>query len=86
MSALTIQNFSSNKEEAKEHIVVLTELLRDVDIEGRMTILMKADQLVDEKEMNEVLLQSVRIDLEQELNKMRKMIFMVEKAQYLLDS
>jgi hypothetical protein len=85
MNALNTQNLSNMSEEAKEHIVVLTELLRDTDLEARMTTLMKADQFLKEKDTNDILLQSIRTELEHELNKTRKMIFMVERAQYLLD-
>lgn len=87
MNALAIQNTATNiSEEAKSHIVVLTELLRDVDLEARMMTLIKAEDFIKENATNELQLQSIRVDLEHELNKMRKMIFMVEKAQYLLEA
>ncbi len=87
MNALAIQNTTSNiSEEAKSHIVVLTELLRDIDLEARMMTLIKAEDFIKDNEANELQLQSIRVDLEHELNKMRKMIFMVEKAQYLLET
>ena len=85
MSALELQNTpSSLSEEAKTHILVLTDLLRDVDLEARMMTLIKAEEFLSEEQTNEIQLQSIRIDLELELNKMRKMVFMVEKAQYAL--
>jgi hypothetical protein len=87
MSALALQNtVSSISEEAKTHIVILTELLRDVDLEGRMMTLIKAQDFLTEEVPNEIQLQSIRSDLEYELVKMRKMIFMVEKAQYVLET
>ncbi len=88
MNALAIQNTLTTtlSEEAKTHIVVQTELLRDVNIEGRMMNLIKAEENIKEEEVNEIQLQSIRVDLELELIKMRQMIFMVEKAQYALES
>ncbi len=87
MNALAIKNnVSSINEEAKTHIVILTELLRDIDLEGRMNTLIKAEEFIKEEKANEIQLQSIRVDLEEELTKMRKMIFMVEKAQYLLEN
>jgi hypothetical protein len=87
MSALALQNtVSSISEEAKTHIIILTELLRDVDLEGRMMTLIKAQDFLTEEVPNEIQLQSIRSDLEYELVKMRKMIFMVEKAQYVLET
>jgi hypothetical protein len=79
-------NFSSISEEAKSHITILTELLRDVDLESRMMTLIKAEEFIQDEVIHELQLQSIRIDLELELNKMRQMIFMVEKAQYLLEA
>ncbi|MBA2403519.1 MAG: hypothetical protein H0V66_02010 [Bdellovibrionales bacterium] len=87
MNALAIKNTLTTtlSEEAKTHIVVLTELLRDVNLEGRMMTLIKAEEFIKEEEVNEIQLQSIRVDLELELIKMRQMIFMVEKAQYALE-
>ena len=65
---------------AKTHITILTELLRDVDLEARMMTLIKAEEFINEQECNDIQLQSIRGDLELELNKLNKMIFMVEKA------
>ncbi len=87
MSALDLRNTTRTlSDEAKTHIVVLTELLRDVDLEARMMTLIKAEEFLNEEEMNEVQLQSIRVDLELELTKMRKMILSVEKAQYALET
>lgn len=87
MNALAIKNTTSTiTEEAKTHILILTELLRDVDLEGRMQTLIKAEEFINEEVANEIQLQSIRVDLEHELNKVRKMVFMVEKAQYLLEN
>ena len=87
MSALALQNtVSSISEEAKTHIVILTELLRDVDLEGRMMTLIKAEEFIKGDEYNEIQLQSIRSDLEHELVKVRKMVMMVEKAQYVLET
>jgi hypothetical protein len=87
MNALAIQSpVTSISEEAKSHIVILSELLRDIDLEGRMMTLIKAEEFIQEKEVNELQLQSIRVDLELELKKVRKMIFMVEKAQYVLET
>ncbi len=87
MNALAIQStVTSISEEAKSHIEILSELLRDIDLEARMMTLIKAEEFIQEKEVNELQLQSIRVDLELELKKVRKMIFMVEKAQYVLET
>lgn len=88
MSALAIQNNTvpAIPEEAKTHISILTDLLRDVDLEARMMTLIKCEEFIKEEQMNEIQLQSIRTDLELELNKMRQMIFMVEQAQYILET
>jgi len=86
MSALDLRNTTEKlSDEAKTHIVVLTELLRDVDLEARMMTLIKAEEFLSGEEMNEIQLQSIRVDLELELTKMRKMIHSVERAQYILE-
>ncbi len=83
MNALAIpNNLISISEEAKTHMVILTELLRDIDLEGRMMTLIKAEEFIQGEEVNELQLESIRLDLEMELTKIRKMVFMVEKAQY----
>ncbi len=87
MNALAIQNnISSISEEAKSHIIILSELLRDVDLESRMMTLIKVEEVIQEEVLNEIQLQSIRVDLELELKKVKKMIFMVEKAQYVLET
>ena len=87
MNALAIQStVTSISEEAKSHITILSELLRDIDLEARMMTLIKAEEFIQEKEVNELQLQSIRVDLELELKKVRKMIFMIEKAQYVLET
>jgi hypothetical protein len=87
MNALAIQStVTSISEEAKSHIEILSELLRDIDLEARMMTLIKAEEFIQEKVVNELQLQSIRVDLELELKKVRKMIFMVEKAQYVLET
>lgn len=87
MSALKLENtVSSIAEEAKTHIIILSELLRDVDLEGRMMTLIKTEEFIQGEELNELQLQSIRSDLEFELVKVRKMILMVEKAQYALET
>lgn len=87
MNALDLQiTGSSISEEAKTHIVILTELLRDVDLEARMMTLIKAEEFIQEEVVNDIQLQSIRVDLELELKKVRKMIFMIEKAQYVLET
>ena len=87
MNALAIQStVTSISEEAKSHITILSELLRDIDLDARMMTLIKAEEFIQEKEVNELQLQSIRVDLELELKKVRKMIFMVEKAQYVLET
>lgn len=65
---------------AKTHITILTELLRDVDLEARMMTLIKAEDFLCEAENNEQQLQSIKSDLEIEVQKLNQMIFMVEKA------
>ena len=79
MSALAIQTTS---QEAETHISILCELLREIDLEARMMTLIKAEEFLQKEDVNQ--LEFIRMDLEFELTKMRKMIFMVEKAQYLL--
>ena len=87
MNALAIQStVTSISEEAKSHIEILSELLRDIDLEARMMTLIKAEEFIQEKVVNELQLQSIRVDLELELKKVRKMIFMIEKAQYVLET
>ena len=86
MNALALQTVSSISEEAKTHITILSELLRDIDLEARMMTLIKVDEFIQEDEVNDIQLQSIRVDLELELKKVRKMIFMVEKAQYVLET
>lgn len=87
MNALDLQIIpTSISEEAKTHIVILTELLRDVDLEARMMTLIKAEEFIQEEVVNDIQLQSIRVDLELELKKVRKMIFMLEKAQYVLET
>ena len=51
-----------------------------------MMTLIKAEEFIQEKVVNELQLQSIRVDLELELKKVRKMIFMIEKAQYVLET
>ena len=70
--------------EAQQHIEILTELLRDVDLEQRMYTLIKAEEFLDGQETNNIQLQLIKNDLNQELKKMQQMIFIVEKAQSLL--
>ncbi len=66
---------------AKTHITLLTELLRDVDLEARMMTLIKAEDLLIEPNMNnEIQLQSIRGDLEIEMQKLNQMLTMVESA------
>lgn len=87
MSALDLRNMTLTiSDEAKTHITVLTELLRDVDLESRMMTLIKAEEFLSGEEMNEIQLQSIRVDLEVELTKIRKMIHSVERAQYNLET
>ena len=75
MNALAIQStVTSISEEAKSHIEILSELLRDIDLEARMMTLIKAEEFIQEKVVNELQLQSIRVDLELELKKVRKMI------------
>lgn len=77
MSALSIQN------EAKEHITILAELLRDVRLEDRMLTLIKTEELMQGPVVTPDQLESIRVDLELELTNIRNMIFKVEQAQYI---
>jgi len=87
MNPLNIQNIVTGiAKEAKTHITILTELLRDVDLEARMLTLIKAEEFIKEECLNQIQLQSIQVDLELELDKMKKMIFMVEQAQYVLET
>lgn len=87
MNALAIENnISTISEEAKSHLIILSELLRDVDLESRMMTLIKVEEVIQEEVLNEIQLQSIRVDLELELKKVRKMIFMVERAQYVMET
>lgn len=86
MGALEIQKtINTIPNEVKEHILILSELLRDVDLESRMMTLIKAEDFLCGEENGEQHLQSIRTDLELELNKMKTMICVVEKAQYVLE-
>lgn len=86
MSALAYQLNEVTKtisQEAKIHMEILSELLRDVNLEKRMETLIKTEGILKEKEVDFQQLSSIRCDLEEELMKVRKMIFMLEQAQYL---
>lgn len=86
-AALKLTNFQTTiPEEAISHIEVLTELLRDVNLEQRMETLIKAECFLKKEEESKDQLQLIRNELEEELFKMRKMIFMVERAQYLIET
>lgn len=76
-------NKEISMQEARTHIEILTELLRDIDIEKRMETLIKADGLLKEGLSRDKLL-LIREDLEGDLMNVKKMIFMVEKAQDLI--
>ena len=65
---------------AQTHITILTELLRDVDLEARMMTLIKAEDFLCEPETNGIQLRSIKNDLEIELQKLNQMIFMVDRA------
>lgn len=63
---------------AKTHISILTDLLRDVDLEARMMTLIKVEDYLLEPETFH--LESIKHDLEIEKNKLNMMLLMVEKA------
>jgi hypothetical protein len=85
MNALALPIIEERKlisEEARTHIEILTELLRDVDLEKRMETLIKADNYLKRDSIDNECLEDIRLNLEMELMKVRKMIFMVEMASY----
>lgn len=65
---------------AKTHITLLTELLRDVDLEARMMTIIKAEEIISEPENIDINLEAIRSDLEIERQKLNKMLWMVENA------
>lgn len=71
---------------AQEHVEVLIELLRDVNLEKRMETLIKAQHLFDQPDslLVDAQLDSIRSDLEEYKLQLRQMIFMVDKAQHYI--
>ena len=87
MNALNLTTTQTNlPEEAKTYMTILSELLRDVDLEARMLTLIKTEEFINEEEMNQIQLQSIQVDLELEIGKLRKMLFMVEQAKVVLEA
>ncbi len=82
MNTLTLQ------EEALTHIEILTDLLRDIDLEKRMETLIKTENILRESKImdpeSKAELESIRTDLVGDLNQVKLMLCMVEKAQYLI--
>lgn len=72
-------------EVATNHLEVLVELLRDVNLEKRMMTLIKAEGILREGDYDKSTLESIRTDLEEDLQLMRKMIFMVEQVRYFTE-
>ncbi|HXH74550.1 MAG TPA: hypothetical protein VNJ08_06270 [Bacteriovoracaceae bacterium] len=66
----------------KQHMEMLIDLLRDVNLEKRMETLIKAQNFMKEDDFNKETLQSIRTELDEELMNIRKMLFMVDQAQY----
>ena len=85
MNALAQQWTVTNEELpgiSKTHIEMLTELLRDINLEKRMETLIKAENFLKGDEFNKETLQAIRTELDEELMLVRKMLFMVDQAQY----
>jgi hypothetical protein len=85
MNALAQQWNETTKsipEFARTHIEMLTGLLRDVQLEKRMETLIKAENFLKEDDFNKENLDLIRNELNEELMLIRKMIFMVDQAQY----
>lgn len=95
MSAMPISQIESQTKtttipkEAVDHIQLLSELLREINLEKRMETVMKTDGLIKHwgnggiQSLSE--LESIRTDLEEEFKQLRLMIFMVEQAQYFIE-
>lgn len=86
MNALAQQLFTETPNEipavSKTHIEMLIDLLRDIDLEKRMETLIKAENFLTNDEFNKEALVTIRSELDDELMLIRKMIFMVDQAQY----
>lgn len=70
-------------QQARTHIEILSELLREIDLEKRMETIIKTDGLLKEG-LSQDKLQRIQQDLEGDLMNVKKMIFMVEQAQNLM--
>ena len=93
MNALAIKKNHTNlsiQDEARTHIEILSDLLRDIDLEKRMGTLIQTENLIKEwnqgEEENKTKLESIRLELEGDLQQVRLMIHMVEKAQFLIET
>lgn len=87
MSALQLQWNESTTvmpELSKTHIEVLIELLRNIDYGKRTEMLIDAQSMLTDTEEIEIKFQTLRMDLEMELSQIRRMILMVEKAEYFM--
>lgn len=78
-------NTNTMSEISKSHLEVLVELLSSIDMGKRTETLIDAQSLLTEPEAVEMKFKSIRKDLEEELMLIRQMIFMVNKAEELID-
>lgn len=78
-------NTNKMSEISTSHLEVLVELLRNIDMGKRTETLIDAQSLLTEPQAVEMKFKSIRKDLEEELMLIRQMIFMVEKAEELMD-
>jgi hypothetical protein len=91
MSAIAIQRNVSPRENfdlIQNHLEMLIEELRDVDLERRMITIIEADSLLNdlgektlEIETCEIKLQEVRRNLEEELGQIQRMLFIVNRLE-----
>ncbi len=72
---------STMSETSKEHIKVLIELLKTIDYGKRTELLIDAHLLMTETDNLEKRFQDIRMELEEELTRIRRMIMMVERAE-----
>lgn len=78
-------NTNKMPEISTSHLEVLVELLSSIDMGKRTETLIDAQSLLDNPEAVEMKFKSIRKDLEDELMMIRRMIFMVEKAEEFMD-
>lgn len=80
------ENLKTLPELSVAHIEVLQELLRSISMGKTTELLIDTGSLIEGEENVELKFKSIRRDLEQELSRVSQMLFMLEKAEYYMDS